>query len=59
MLSLRISQSFLLDTLSGYMLDTLPMALLHRVKLTARQKIRTSQKAIKRPVAPFFYFSAS
>ena len=38
LLSLRISQSFLLDTLSVYMLDTLPMTLLHRVKLTSKAK---------------------
>jgi hypothetical protein len=35
-LSFRLSQSFLLDTLSVYMLDTLPMTLLHQVKLTGK-----------------------
>jgi len=34
LLSLRITGSFLLDTMSVYMMDKLPMTLLHRVKLT-------------------------
>jgi 2'-5' RNA ligase len=38
LLSLCISQSFLLDTLSVYMLETLPMTLLHEVKLTGEAK---------------------
>lgn len=34
LLSLRVAGSFVLDTISVYMLDRLPMTLLHRVKLT-------------------------
>ena len=34
LLSLQIPGHFLLDTISVYMLDKLPMSLLHRVKLT-------------------------
>jgi 2'-5' RNA ligase len=34
LLSLRIIGSFVLDTMSVYMIDELPMTLLHRVKLT-------------------------
>jgi 2'-5' RNA ligase len=36
LLSLKISECFVLDTMSVYMLDRLPMSLLHRVKLAGK-----------------------
>jgi len=38
LLSFRIPGSFVLDTLSVYLLDRLPMTLLHRVKLAGGKK---------------------
>lgn len=37
LLSLCIPEPFVLDTLSVYMLDTLPMTLLHRTLLTGKR----------------------
>jgi 2'-5' RNA ligase len=51
LLSLRISESFVLDTMSVYMLDKLPMSLLHRVKLAGKRdaaKIGSSRQRLCR-----------
>ncbi len=39
LLALRMSERFVLDTMSVYMLDKLPMSLLHRVKLNGGRKV--------------------